>query len=163
MRSIAAAALLVIALSGWWPLFMDPDAAWTTAPLGQWRAYWARERMLESSPLLARWDGADAEQRGDVVWDNERQRGFLVLRGFVPNEPSRAQYQLWIFDDARDDRYPVNGGVFDLPQGRDAVIVPVASSVRVARPAAFAVTVEPPGGVVVPDRSKVVAFARAGS
>jgi hypothetical protein len=25
------------------------------------------------------------------------------------------------------------------------------------------VTVEPPGGVVVPDRSKVVAFARAGS
>jgi len=46
---------------------------------------------------------------GDVVWDRRAQRGFLLLRGFVPNDPARSRYQLWIFDGARDDRYPVDG------------------------------------------------------
>jgi anti-sigma-K factor RskA len=81
----------------------------------------------------------------------------------VPNDPERAQYQLWIFDAARDDRYPIDGGVFDVPPGRNELIVPMHPTLPVARAVAFAITVEPPGGVVVSNREKVVAFAKAGS
>jgi anti-sigma-K factor RskA len=159
---LVAAASLVVTVAGGWSMVMKPEATWTTATLGQWRAQWARERMLASAPLVARWNVAGLEEAGDVLWDNTRQRGFLRLRGFVPNEPERAQYQLWIFDAARDERYPVDGGVFDVPAGRAEVIVPVASAVRVTRPEAFAVTVERPGGAVVSDRAKLVAYARPG-
>ena len=66
-------------------------------------------------------------------------------------------------DAARDERYPVDGGVFDVPPGRSEVIVPVHASRHVSRVAAFSVTVEQPGGAVVSARDKVVAFARGGT
>jgi hypothetical protein len=52
--------------------------------------------------------------------------------------------------------------VFDVPPGRDEFIVPIHPTLPVSRPVAFAITVERSGGVVVSDREKVVAFARAG-
>jgi len=76
--------------------------------------------------------------------------------------PRAIQYQAWIFDAARDERYPVDGGVFDVPAGADEVIVPIQAGIPVQRAVAFAVTVEQPGGTVVSDRAKLVAFARAG-
>jgi len=120
-----------------------------------------RERMLESVPRVGHWawEGDGAHGIGDVVWDNERQHGFLRLQGFAPNDPHAVRYQLWIFDAARDDRYPVDGGVFDGPAGRDVVVIPVKSAVRVSRPVAFAVTAEQPGGAVVSARDQVVAIA----
>jgi hypothetical protein len=159
-----AAAFLFLAVAGWWPRLMslDSSAASATA-VGQWRANVAREQMLASSPRVGHWPWAgDARgAAGDVVWDNARQRGFLRLKGFVANDPASARYQLWIFDAARDDRYPVDGGMFDVPPGREEVVIPVRPSVPVLRPAAFAVTVEGPGGAVVSEREKVVAFARS--
>jgi anti-sigma-K factor RskA len=109
------------------------------------------------------WGGASESGTGDFVWDPRGQRGYLRLRGFVSNDPSRAQYQFWIFDAARDERYPVDGGVFDVPPGRSEVIVPVQASRHVSRVEAFSVTVERPGGAVVSARDKVVAFARGGT
>lgn len=116
--------------------------------------------MLAGTPDVGRWrwQGDAGGGPGDVVWDRRGQRGFLRLRGFVANEPSRARYQLWIFDGARDDRYPVDGGVFDVPAGRDEVVIPVRASLPVTRPTAFAVTVEGPQGAVVSTREKLVAF-----
>jgi hypothetical protein len=160
-----AAVACVLAALGWWPRFADFQAGVTASGgFDQWRAERARTRLL-ATPGVGHWawDGGAEAPSGDVVWDGRSQRGFLRLHGFVPNEPQSAQYQLWIFDAARDERYPVDGGVFDVPQGRDAVIVPMRPSLPVSRAVAFAITVERPGGVVVSGREKVVAFAHAGS
>ena len=162
---LVAALGLVVAAVGWWPRLLEPGAPVAIASsVGQWRAAFDRERMLADSRNVGHWPWAgdpDESSSGDVVWDNLQQRGFLRLKGFVVNDPSRARYQLWIFDAARDDRYPVDGGMFDVPPGRTEVLIPVKASVPVLRPVAFAVTVEGPRGAVVSEREKVVAFARA--
>jgi len=161
---LVAAASLVLAVVGWWPRLVELEAsAAVSGSVAQWQAQRARERML-ASPGVAHvaWDGAADMKSGDVVWDPRQQRGFLRLRGLVANDPQRARYQLWIFDAGRDDRYPVDGGVFDVPAGHDEVLVPVHPTLPVVRAVAFAVTVESPGGAMVSNREKVVAFARAG-
>lgn len=150
---------------GWWPRVTDFQAGVAASGgFDQWRAERARTRLLATAGVGHwAWDGGSDSPAGDVVWDGRTQQGFLRFHGFVPNDPRRAQYQLWIFDAARDERYPVDGGVFDVPPGRDAVIVPMHPTLPVSRAVAFAVTVERPGGVVVSSREKIVAFAHAGS
>jgi hypothetical protein len=123
--------------------------------------------MLAEGPRTGHWRwagdaGGTGSGTGDVAWDNERQRGFLLLRGFVPNDPARARYQLWILDAGRDDRYPVDGGVFDIPADAAEVVVPFRPALPVLRPSAFVVTVEGPRGAVVSERDKIVAYAPAG-
>jgi anti-sigma-K factor RskA len=162
---LVAAVATVVAVLGWWPRLTEFQAGVAAAGgFDQWRAERARARLLATAGAGHwAWGGASEMASGDVVWDARTQRGFLRLHGFVPNDPERAQYQLWIFDAARDDRYPVDGGVFDVPPGRDELIVPMHPTLAVSRAVAFAITVEQPGGVVVSGREKVVAFAQAGS
>ena len=162
---LAALAGVLLAVAAGWSLLAGSEATVAaTSGIEQWRAERARQRILASSGAVHwAWHGASGSGTCDIVWQPAEQRGVLRLRGFVPNDPARAQYQLWIFDAARDDRYPVDGGVFDVPAGQDEVLVTVRPAVPVARVAAFAVTVERPGGVVVSDREKVVAFASAGT
>ena len=85
---------------------------------------------------------------GDVVWNNEEQRGYLRLAGMPVNDPSVRQYQLWIVDPSRDEK-PVDGGVFDIPAGAEPVIIPIDAKLPISEPVLFAVTREKPGGVVV--------------
>jgi hypothetical protein len=153
--------LFCVAVAGWWPRLFEPEAHAVASSVSQWQAARARDRMLDDMPRVGHWawEGGGAHGTGDVVWDNERQHGFLRLQGFAPNDPNAARYQLWIFDAGRDDRYPVDGGVFDVPAGRDVVVIPVKPALRVSRPAAFAVTVERPDGAVVSNREQVVAIA----
>jgi len=157
-----AGAFALLAVAGWWPRLVAFEGQ-AVGSFDQWRAGIARERMLERSPAIGHWQWSHdvSSVDGDVVWDPERQEGFLKLEGFVANDPSRSQYQLWIFDAARDERYPVDGGVFDVPAGRAEVLVPIKAAVPVSRPSAFAVTVEKSGGAVVSRREKVDALAHA--
>ena len=99
--------------------------------------------------------------RVDVVWDPVSQRGYLRFVGLAPNDPKVNQYQIWIFDGEGDPRYPVDGGVFDVPADAREVLVPIHAAIRVHNAKAFAVTVERPGGVVVSARGRVVALAQA--
>jgi hypothetical protein len=123
----------------------------------------AREALLREAPdaVTIAWsatpDPAARGAGGDVVWSGARQAGYMRIRGLAPNDPGRAQYQLWIFDAERDDRYPVDGGVFDVRDGE--AVVPIRAAVAVARPKLFAVTVERPGGVVVSSRERIVLAA----
>ena len=80
----------------------------------------------------------------------------------VYNDPAMRQYQLWIFDGGRDKRYPVDGGVFDIPANATEVVLPIRAALPVLSPKAFAVTIEKPGGVVVSGREHVVALGAAG-
>lgn len=97
--------------------------------------------------------------QGDVVWNAAEQRGFMRFRGLARNDRSRSVYQLWIFDRQRDDKFPVDGGVFDIDADGD-VVVPIEAKLPVGEVALFAVTVEKPGGVVVSKREHVVVTAK---
>jgi hypothetical protein len=115
-------------------------------------------RFVSMHPGAVRWpwtptkdEHVVGEVRGEAIFDPRTSKGLLVIEGLAANDPTLEQYQLWIFDESRDDRYPVDGGVFDVPAGGRAVI-PIAAKLSVDKPTLFAVTIERPGGVVVSDR-----------
>lgn len=99
---------------------------------------------------------------GTVLWSDALQQGLMKLTGIPANDPSKAQYQLWIVDPARDADAPVDGGVFDIPAGGTSVTVPIAAKLALSNPKAFVITLEQPGGVVKSKQEKVVALAKNG-
>ncbi len=105
-------------------------------------------------------DPASKQATGDVVWNAAEQRGFMRFRGLAKNDARASVYQLWIFDKNRDDKYPVDGGVFDVDNESGDVIVPIKARLPVFDAALFAVTVEKPGGVVVSKRERIVVTAK---
>lgn len=105
-------------------------------------------------------DPAAADAGGDVVWSGDRQEGYMRFRGLAANDPADSQYQLWIFDSARNGDYPVDGGVFDVPAGAGDWVVPIRARLPVSEAVLFAVTVEPPGGVVVSTRERIALTAQ---
>ncbi len=96
---------------------------------------------------------------GDVVWSSADQAGFMRFNGLAVNDPGQHQYQLWIFDAEQDERYPVDGGVFNIPESGE-VIVPIAAALPIVNPTLFAITVEKPGGVVVSSRERLPLLAK---
>jgi len=84
-------------------------------------------------PWTATADPAATGAKGDVVWSNTEQRGFMRFSGLSQNDPAATQYQLWIFDGERDDKFPIDGGVFDVTSGGD-VLVPIKASSRSESP-----------------------------
>lgn len=94
---------------------------------------------------------------GKVVWSDERQQGFMKFKGLPVNDNSKETYQLWIFEETPLEKFPKDGGVFDINVNGE-VIVPIDAKLMVKKPKAFAVTVEKPGGVVVSKREKIVAL-----
>jgi anti-sigma-K factor RskA len=164
----AAAASLLIALAAWFPRFeTEAPAVLVEAPAPSVAEQ--REALLAAAPtaLTEEWtrteDPASAAVQGDVVWDESTQTGYMRFSGLPANDPSQSQYQLWIFDGTRDDRYPVDGGVFDVPAGATEVVVPIQATLPVRKAALFAVTVEAPGGVMVSSRERIVALAQVAS
>jgi hypothetical protein len=93
----------------------------------------------------------------------------MRFEGLPPIDPTEAVYQLWIFDASRESftdspleiRHPVDGGVFAVTDAGVAE-VPITAKLPVGEPVLFAVTVEPPGGVVVSDRSRIAAVGIPG-
>lgn len=99
---------------------------------------------------------------GEVVWSDSAQKGFVRLRGLSVNDKSKEQYQLWIVASNQDAKTPVDGGVFDVNDAGE-VIIPINAKVKVEKPAAFAITAEKPGGVVVSKGEKVMALGKLGA
>ena len=104
--------------------------------------------------------GNGAEVSGSVIWSDERNEGFMRIKGLAQNNPTASQYQLWIFrgNDPGAEPYPVDGGVFDISASGE-VVVPISAKLSVGHAGTFAVTVEEPGGVVVSGRERIVALA----
>ncbi len=84
------------------------------------------EKLPESItiPWTATDDPAGKQASGDVVWNSAKQQGFMRFKGLAANDAKQSQYQLWIFDGKQDERYPIDGGVFDVTKTGD-VIVPI--------------------------------------
>lgn len=99
---------------------------------------------------------------GDLIWNPATQSGVMRFVGMARNDPAVHQYQLWIFDAERDERYPVDGGVFDVPAGATEVLVPIHAALPVGRVKLFAVTLEKPGGLVVSQREHILVTAQPG-
>jgi hypothetical protein len=154
MPWLAAAATIVIAVVGWWPRLVTPDGSDVTAQ----RVALAGQASAKTIPWAATEDPLGKNVAGDVVWSGEQQAGFMRFVGLPANDPAKAQYQLWIFDAERDERYPVDGGVFDVKDGE--AIVPIRARVPVGKAVLFAVTLEKPGGVVVSTRERLVAIGK---
>jgi hypothetical protein len=171
---VAAAASIVIAVLGWWPRLREALAPEPTVPVVTTQAPAIRpeptaqekREVLLAKPAIVQsaWsstaDPASQGVAGDVIWDNETQTGYLRFTGLAANDPSTFQYQLWIFDANQDERYPIDGGVFDIPAGQSEVIIPIDAKIAVNAPVMFAVTMEKPGGVVVSGREHIVALAK---
>jgi len=170
---VAAAACLVLAVIGWThtptapelPPVADlpPTTVVPPAPPAPPTPAEERAALLAKSDsvkvtLGVTKDPAARGVSGDVVWDPATQKGFVHFVGLASNDPAVKQYQVWIFDVARDQRYPIDGGVFDVPAEANEVVIPFDASLPVTKAAAFAVTVEKAGGVVVSARQHVVAL-----
>jgi len=169
--AVAAAAVLMA-----FTILMMPKTNATIPSLAQQRAV-----FLETTPADQRvqWDWIVTEDpanaggvTGDVVWSDEANRGFMKISGLTVNDPGQTQYQLWIFDATRPEgelpqfgeglltQRPIDGGVFDITEDGE-LIIEIDAKLTVKQAAAFAVTIEPPGGVVVSDRSRVPLLALA--
>ncbi len=152
---VAAAAALVLAVAGWWPRLDERGPEELTV---------ARDSLLADAPDAVRVDWSNTEHPraqqlngGYVVWSDERQQGYMTFEGIPDNDPSEHQYQLWVFDATRSQDYPVDGGVFDARRNEAGeVVIPIENKLPVRRAALFAVTLEPPGGVVVSDRDPIL-------
>jgi hypothetical protein len=159
---MAAAAAILIAVVGWWPRLEG-----AATPNG----FVSRDDIAKDpKSVIVAWSQTDdvlgKTVTGDVVWSPTKQTGYMRFKGLAANDPRLAQYQLWIFDAERDDRYPVDGGVFDIAaattNGKGETIVPIVPRVPVGKVTLFAVTLEKPGGVVVSTRERLVALGKVG-
>jgi hypothetical protein len=142
---LLVAASLALAAVGWWRAW--PESAPPPADLPRQYAEFVREPAgLAKAPWVGQ-EPAYENVTGEAVWRDADQHGFLRLVGLPPNDPAKAQYQLWIVDPRRDEK-PVDGGVFDVNSPGE-VIVPIDAKLTVDNPRVFAITLEKPGGVVV--------------
>ena len=162
---LAAAAVLAVWVGGRFTSSGTTTPEARVAPSGAA----LRDSLLAADSALTRlaWstssDSSAIGATGDVVWSTRAQRGVMRIAGLQPNDRTRWQYQLWIFDKRRDQRYPVDGGVFDIPAGAREVFVPINARVPVGEAVLFAITIEPPGGVVVSKRERIALLAKPAS
>jgi hypothetical protein len=162
LREISAWALAAAAIAAAVLIWFYPPSLGETPPsLAELRKQLMREA---DDTVLVTWqttgDPSSEGTSGDVVWSNAQQRGYMRFRDLIANDPKQSQYQLWIFDADRDDRYPIDGGVFDMGAGTEDYVVPIKAKLKVMRPVMFAVTVEKPGGVVVSNRERISLVAK---
>ncbi|EMI58244.1 anti-sigma factor [Rhodopirellula sallentina] len=158
---IAAAASLLFAIGTW----MTSDNGTTLDPANSPVAVTVEEAredvLLAADQITVDWAPGttpfDAPVDGDVVWSTSQQAGYMRFVGMPVNDPTQEQYQLWIIDPARDDE-PIDGGVFDVTSTGE-VIVPIDAKLTVVDPAAFAITIEKPGGVVVSTQERLPLLA----
>lgn len=90
---------------------------------------------------------------GKILWDPERKSA--VLQVSLPPQPSDKDYQLWVIRDGK----PVDAGVFQVSTGgADDGMYRIEQLVETDKAVinAFAVTVEPKGGVPQPTGSMVL-------
>jgi hypothetical protein len=149
---VAAAASLLVAIGIW-------NTGREAAPEERLQALLASDAAVVETAWATAGALEGTSIEGGVIWSPARQEGYMRFSGLPANDPDEQVYQLWIFDAARDSRYPVDGGVFDVPAGADPVVVPIRAKLPVDAVTLFAVTREPPGGVVVSSREGLVLVA----
>jgi len=121
-----------------------------------------REEFLTNPPVdmtrVTSKIGSNRNAKGDWLWSDSQQKGFVTFSGLAVNDPERFQYQVWIFDKKVNQKYPVSGGVFNVVDKRQSVIV-LLPQLRISKAVQFMVTQERPGGVDASSRDNIVTTA----
>lgn len=168
----AAAAMACIALAAniWFTPFQPVEVARNTPPANVavppvLSTVQLRDQLVQAAAdtIKATWAAGNVKELtqvvGDVVWSDEKQSGYMTLRGLPVNEVSKETYQLWIFDKTQDAATPIDGGTFDV-KSTGEVVIPINAKLKAQGPQMFAITIEKPGGVVVSKRGKIAALAK---
>ena len=165
--AVAAAACVALAINIWSTRSPQPEVAQNSpvaqSPTPQLSAAQERAQLLAAAsdkveiPLAN--PKNEKEILGEMVWSNKLQKGYVHFSKLPANDVAKETYQLWIVDATRDQKTPVNGGVFDV-SATGEVTIPVDPELTIRKPAAIAVTKEKPGGVVVSAQENVVALAK---
>ena len=151
----AAACLLII---------FNPFGQQSQPPVHELTASEKLELLIQEAPEntqnLAFSAASDPYQevQGKIIWNDDRQEGYMKLANLPVNDPTVSQYQLWIVDPKRDE-LPVDGGVFDIPSDPGFSVIPIRNALPVSKPVAFLITLEQPGGVVRSKQEIKVALA----
>ena len=126
------------------------------------------EFLLSASDIISvDWKSTEAssgeetsgQEIGDIVWSPSLQEGYMRFRNLPVNDPTKEQYQLWIFDKNQNEATPIDGGVFDIAS-TDQAIIPIVSKLVAKDVYLFAITIEKPGGVVVSSRERLPLIAQ---
>lgn len=169
---MAAAASLAFGAIGWIQIFANRQSA-MTVPV----SIVSLRDAVAGAPDAQRlawgdWDDPEIKGvKGEVVWSESGQKGYMTFRGLPANDATKEQYQLWIVDE-RGLEQRVSGGIFNATgdstgwQGEvraqrvgDDLVVEISPRIHVGKPALFAVTVEKPGGTWVSDMKRRVVVA----
>lgn len=148
---LAAAACLALAVAAWWP-----SSRTTPSPK-------VDRLALLSKPGTIKGDWGDWDKpeipgvKGEVVWNEAEQRGFMTFTGLPPANASKEVYQLWIIDE-RGMEQRISGAIFEGGSGE--VVVPISPRIKTKNAAAFAVTIEEPGGTWVSNMKRRVVIAQ---
>lgn len=165
---VAFAACALLAINLWTTRVQPPteiakDTKTVQTPTPELNAFQKRDQFIATAPDIIKTklespkDTQDIS--GEVVWSNSQQKGYITFRGMPVNDPAQEAYQLWVFDEMQNDKYPISGGVFNVNESGE-VVVPIDTELKIQKPKMFAVTEEKPGGVVVSDREKLVAIGK---
>jgi hypothetical protein len=144
---LAAAACLTLAAVAWWPNRPEQDLM----------------QMVNADPTSTaltfnEWDNPEVPGvRGECVWCERSQTGYLRFANLPANDPAKEQYQLWIIDE-RGMGQRISGAVFDAAEEGETVVA-IKPGIPVRDAKAFAVTIEAPGGTWVSDMSRRVVIA----
>lgn len=166
--AFAAVAGVALALNVWTTRFQtSPEIAKTPeviqTPKSELTAAQKRDELIAAAQdavqLSLTNPKNEKEVVGDMVWSNEKQKGYARFRGLPANDAAKESYQLWIVDETQDAKTPISGGVFNVSSNGE-VIVPVNVQLEVKKPKVIAVTREKAGGVVVSKQENVVAIAK---
>jgi hypothetical protein len=164
----AAAACVALAVNIYLTRSPGPEVKVITPTAATPRPLSPGEQMTafeSSTPHLLRASWAPGNVRdikqitGDVVWSDEKQTGYLRIRGLPIKGAPGYCYQLWIFDKVQDKATPIDGGIFDVDHDGE-IIVPITTKIPASGPTMFALTIERHGGVVVSKREQIAAVAK---
>lgn len=155
---IAAAAAVVLALTGWLPRLTESEPP-TAVELRDRLATLAADLDSSSWMTHKRWKDEELAVSGEVIWSDELQEGYMTIRGMPKNDAAKKQYQLWIYDEVHAaPKPPVDGGVFDCGDDGE-IVIPIDARILVRNPSLFGITIEDAGGVVVSDQKELVLIA----
>jgi anti-sigma-K factor RskA len=104
-------------------------------------------RAPETSVVALAGQPPSPSAHGRMWWHGQSRRGLFVTSGLPPAPPDKT-YQLWVISDGK----PISAGVFAVDPGGSGVL-PVGPIPDAARAEAFAVTLEPAGGLPAPSGS----------
>jgi hypothetical protein len=153
---LAAAACLALAAIAWWPN-LQPHAS----PASDRLALMSKPGTIKGS--WGEWSDTDVKAeipgvQGDIIWNESEQRGFMTFKGLPAADPAKQVYQLWIIDD-RGMGQRISGAIFDA-RGPGEVVIPITPQIKTKNAAAFAITIEQPGGTWVSDMKRRVVIAQ---